>query len=443
MSYWLAAVAGVVVFEAVAVPSQNDPGVSLLRLPVGGQRISLAEVLLIGGALIYFVRERRRVQLRLPAVLWILFLAWYASAGFRGALAGHRLSVVAFEGRALVTLGVPILVLATLRGDALFSSRRAQLFGAYLLAPGVALWCVAVGRHILGLPIPAAGVVPLLGSVNLSAFGADGATAISVVGTCLAAVALGGNRPRWRLVFGGGVLMASAVLADQRGAFLASLGSGAVIVGAVLANSEWRPDVLAAARQIPRGYVVAVCLATVGAILVAGPWQLAAGLHEQYVSTFASTAKAESANSRVLQQESAVKDITARPLMGWGLGREYVRFEPGPNTYLVTDVYHNTALDIGVRTGAIGLSLFCVAVGATLIASLRASLEAGTRTHVAGPILGAGASLIGLMLRSGVESLLEKYRLTLLAGLLLGSLLSLHCSRGVRAGAVSSEKEDT
>ena len=97
--------------------------------------------------------------------------------------------------------------------------------------------------------------------------------------------------------------------------------------------------------------------------------------------------------------------------------------------FLDTKLTHNIGLDLLVRTGLVGLTLFVVALACTFVGGVRTWFAHDVPPEVAAFALAAVASLAGLLAKGMVESLFEKYRLGVLMGLLTGILLSAASSR--------------
>ena len=123
--------------------------------------------------------------------------------------------------------------------------------------------------------------------------------------------------------------------------------------------------------------------------------------------------------SRVNQWNAAPLVIDDRPWTGWGLGKTYLYYDPGPKSFIRTNLTHNIGLDLLLRTGVIGLGLFIAAVLASIAVGIRMWRKASDPL-VAAFALASSAIVLALVSKGLVESLFEKYRLAALMGLIVG-----------------------
>jgi O-antigen ligase len=125
----------------------------------------------------------------------------------------------------------------------------------------------------------------------------------------------------------------------------------------------------------------------------------------------------------------AFGDARQHPILGQGLGFTYTYYVPGPNQFVTTDLTENIGLDLLLRTGVIGLTLFLVALVMSLVNGF-----AAWRLHpdrmAAVLALGLVAVVIGMVAQGQVESIFENYRIATLLGLTLGLLRSVVTSGG-------------
>jgi hypothetical protein len=116
-------------------------------------------------------------------------------------------------------------------------------------------------------------------------------------------------------------------------------------------------------------------------------------------------------------------------LFGWGLGLEYSYWSPGPNVEVTSALTEDVYLDLWLRTGLVGAGLFILA----LLVSLGDGLKVW-RHHQDRMVSLFAAALVavifGILVKGGFESILEKYRLATMLGLLLGMLRSTVTSAG-------------
>jgi O-Antigen ligase len=198
------------------------------------------------------------------------------------------------------------------------------------------------------------------------------------------------------------------ITGGQRAAVLFSLPP--LILGAIIAMRHRRISPLAAAWS---SLVAAV------AIAISAPFWPRFTTSFQHIATFTftRTAKLQSTNSRREQWAIAVKDIKESPWFGHGLGFRYQLFDPTTGTTALTDITHNIYLDILLRFGFVGAGLLAFALLLCLAKVIRihARLDA-----TQGVIL---LSLVGLLGKGVVESVMDKPRLALFAAWLAATLM--------------------
>jgi O-antigen ligase len=145
-------------------------------------------------------------------------------------------------------------------------------------------------------------------------------------------------------------------------------------------------------------------------------------------NTLLSRGKQLSAEGRVNQLARARPIIAQRLWFGWGLGKTYVYFEPGPALFVESNLTHDIITDLLLRTGVVGAALFALSAWMSVRDGLRA-----WRHHpeplAAALALGATAALIGLLSKGLVESLFEQFRLAVVIGVLLGIVRAVVSSR--------------
>jgi O-antigen ligase len=141
--------------------------------------------------------------------------------------------------------------------------------------------------------------------------------------------------------------------------------------------------------------------------------------------TFGGIGKIQSTKARVYKWEAARELASQHPLFGSGLGIEHESFQPGAGNgfgqFQLGSTFDNIYLDLLVRSGVIGLLLFCLA--------LSLSLRDGWyvwRNHpdseIAALVLGATLFVAGLALKGVIESVLEKVVLACALGIALGAI---------------------
>jgi O-antigen ligase len=146
-----------------------------------------------------------------------------------------------------------------------------------------------------------------------------------------------------------------------------------------------------------------------GALPFAGP----------VATAFTSRAKQLSGEDRVNQWKKATRVIAERPVFGHGLGVTYVYWDPGFFEFKKAFLTHNIVGDLLIRTGAVGLLLFALAALSGIWVGIRALLQAPD-PRIAALGLGCAAAVAGILAKGLVESIFEKYRLSIFLALLVG-----------------------
>jgi hypothetical protein len=225
-------------------------------------------------------------------------------------------------------------------------------------------------------------------------------------------------------------LFVSPFFADQR-AVLIFLGAAVTVILLVATGTTARRRLRVTAAE-----VLLSALAVVGVVLAVAVVPAAESQHPVTVpfsttlaKTFDTEGKIESAEDRASKWSVAYSFIRQHVFIGNGLGVEFSYYNPGPNTFSMTDVTENIGLDLWMRSGLIGLGLFALALFFSLFDGLVAWRFHPDRM-VAVLALALVAVVVGFIAKGMVESILEKYRLATMLGLSLGMLRSTVTSAG-------------
>jgi O-antigen ligase len=188
--------------------------------------------------------------------------------------------------------------------------------------------------------------------------------------------------------------------------------------------------------RIRAAEVLLTALAVVGVVLVVAVVPALEGQHAVQVPlgstlahTFDTKGKIESAEDRASKWGVAFSYIRKHEFIGNGLGVEFSYYNPGPNTFSMTDVTENIGIDLWMRSGLIGVGLFVLALFFSLFDGLTAWRQHPDRM-VAVLALAMVAVVSGFVAKGMVESIFEKYRLATMLGLSLGMLRSAVTSAG-------------
>ena len=213
------------------------------------------------------------------------------------------------------------------------------------------------------------------------------------------------------------------------------LGTTVVIVVIVAMGSVARRRL-----RVHVGEVVMTALAVVGVSLAVSLIPAAttqSAVNAPFTSTISHTigdtlgseGKAESAQDRINKWTVAWDTARQHVILGWGLGKEYTYFATGPNVYVTTGIAENLELDLLLTSGVVGLVLFFLAMGVSVVDGFGAWRLHPDRT-MAVAALALVAVVVGFMAKGQVESIFENYRLATEWGLFLGLLRSVVTSAG-------------
>jgi O-antigen ligase len=350
-------------------------------------------------------------RLRGSSIWLAAFLTWIFGSALIGLYNGNATGLITFELKLIVYLGVAGLA-ATVPAKAYVESR-----GLYRLIYGTA--AIAAALIVTdGMDMSFSLDLPLLPLPDVGSVGADAASIFVAFGTLALTLAAFRKDERLRLFAAAGALLTAPALAGQRAAILGlGVSVGVLLIGLVATTRRLR----ATPTEFALLFVMGLGLATLPAataLALGSPDArlLFAGTVEK---TFTSTAKQQSAESRVNQWRKAGELIEERPVTGWGLGKTYTHYDPGHREFFTTNYTHNVIGDLLLRTGAIGVALFLIAM---LLASLDGWLAWRRQTDdlAAALALASLAIIAGLLARGMVESLFEKFRLATLLGITLG-----------------------
>jgi O-antigen ligase len=414
-------VLGLVIVEAAVYPSPDTIPAGLFHPGGGGLTFRLVDVLIPVALLARVVGRGPPRRIDAAALWWVAFLFWLAVAAVQGLDEGNPAGLVAFEAKAIVSLGVFALA-AGVPLEEYLSGRRFERF----VYPTAGLAALLVFTDQANLRVDSG--IPILPLQQFGEVGSDAATLFGTVGVFAAAVGATRERGRIGLLIASTPLLVSVAAAGQRAALLGVVVAlGVLVVLALMASRNIRATPTEIGLTLTAAVGVLLVPFVVGAVI--GKKAPEVALSKSVTTALASQEKALSAASRAEQWRVASDLVGERPVFGWGLGKTYVYYDPGPKQFLETKLTHNIGLDLLVRTGLVGLTLFVVALAWTFVGGVRTWFAHDIPPEVAAFALAAVASLAGLLAKGMVESLFEKYRLGVLMGLLAGILLSAASSR--------------
>lgn len=415
---------GLLVLETALYSDQSLIPVGLFHPEAGGLSFRLFDIL-IPLALAARIATGGRIRtVPVQALLWSAFLLWLACAAIQGLLIGNPGGLVAFHAKAIIYLGVFPLVAAVAPERWVESPALRRVVVASSIAAAVLL--ITSQAHLaldVGLPLlPLSGFGPL---------GSDAASLFAVLG--LGALIVGLCSDRGRLgAFAVAVPLLGAPLAAGQRAAMVGLAASFGLALALLALRWQRIRVMPAE--------VGLCVLAAGALvcvlvlasLLGGGTEVRLPLQNEIQQAFTSRGKQLSEQDRINQWRQVRDLIAEQPWTGWGLGKEYDYYSPGFFAFMRTDITHNIAFDLLLRTGIAGLLLFAAALAASLRDALAVWFTA-LDARVAAIGLACGTALVGLFTKGMFESLLEKYRLAILIGGLVGVSASIALTRAAPA----------
>lgn len=419
---------GLVIVESALYQSQNEIPAGIFHPEYGSLSFRLLDIVIPVAILARLLQGRRTLPFG-TGLLWLALLAWLATAGMIGVYDGNPLKIVGFHGKVIIYLGALLLAAGVPLEDYLAKGRLERLLG---WTAGLALLLVAT--DVAGISITRD--LPLVPLQELGTLGSDLATIFSSLGALALAVALFAPERRGRLVASAVVLLVTPAVADQRAAFIAlALSLATVVAGMLLSRRHVRVTPTEGALAIAAVAAIVLVSALPGLL---GDQPVKLPLQDELATTFTSYEEVLTTRDRLNQWSAAGPLIEERPILGWGLGKQYTYYDPGNLVFKQIDLTHNIFGDLLLRAGAVGLGLFLLALGFSAVGLLRAWWTQGD-DRAAAFALGVGAIIAGLIGKGMAESIFEKYRLAVMLGLAIGVMIAAGLpsrSRAPRARAV-------
>ena len=404
-------------FEALVTPEVAEVPVGLLRPELLGQDFRPPDLLLIA-AIAARLLAGRWGRIGPVGLAWFPFFALYLTGVVIGLLVGLPFDQVLFQGKALLYIVGGMMVASGADVDRLVQSiGRVGLLLAPLLPIGLILsWSdltIAIDTPIQSFP-------------QLGMLSHDTITILVVLGGAVIVTEALRTRPRWYAAAAGAALLLMPITRDQRGSYLTV---AAVVVTLVLLGlgPSWRRRSSVTGAQVA---VVSLLLVAIGAVgLATGA---SSGVIEE---AFGGQGKGESAEERVTLYEESLDLAQQRPIFGSGVGIEVDIKTVNTGEDLRTTA-HNLVLDIWLRIGLIGVVLLGIALVVTSWTALSVWRGSATNPTAAVAIVGL-LGIVGWLAKALVEPALDKFRLSLLAGLAIGFVAS-----AWRAGSDQSDSSD-
>ena len=410
---------GILLFESILLPSQGEVPNGLFRFGAAGQDIRLTAVPVILAVIARMWARGFPTRFSMTGLLWTAYLTWYGMGAVIGDVRGHPSEVIVFEFRSVIFITAGYLLFA------------GTPIGAFMARRAVGVWVaiVTVGVAIMSmLTLFSIYTDVSLGVQRFPSFGAYGPSGRSVVaamGVVLVLTEACRPRPRSWILVCSILLMISPIVGIQRSSMIQAAVSF-VLLGIVAFGPTWRRR--ASVTPTVSGLVV-LGLVGLGVFAVVLPPALT-GEPSILVSSLDRAFTGEGQTASVGARErlwSETRDlIEEHPVFGWGLGQRSELTRPFPLEPLEVSS-HNILLDVWIRAGIVGLFLFLLALGASVLDATRAwrmNPDALTGAFA----IGCAIALVGLASKGLVESIFENFRLALLFGMLLGGIASARAS---------------
>lgn len=404
-----------IVIDSALYENQDTAPSGLFHPHVGSLSFRLLDGLVILALAARFVARPPARRVPTQTLLWGALLLWLLAEGVIGLLAHNPKDLVTYEAKAVIYLGMFVLVAAVPPRRWLESAaiRRVVVMSSVIAA-------VLIATFQANLSLSAN--LPLIPLSTLGVLGTDAATIFATLGIITLAVALYSERSRVRMLATSLPLLAAPLVSGQRAAIV-GLAASLVVLAIAVPFGRHKIRVTGVELGVLCAGAVGAIAALVVIVALSGGAHISIPLVNQLQETFNSRGKQLSASDRVNQWAQARALIAARPWFGWGLGNTYQYYSPGIFQFVITNLTHNIALDLLVRTGVVGLALFLMAASLSIRDSLVAWFRE-TDARIAALIIASCATFFGLITKGMFESLFEKYRLALLMGGLIGLSVS-------------------
>jgi O-antigen ligase len=410
---------GLLVVEATIYADQNSLPRGIFHPGSGSTQLRLPEIYITLALIARLIVRGKPKRIGLAAGLWLAFAAWIAVSSAVGILNLNSTSQNLYEAKVIVYIvggyalaaGVPV-------------RRYLDSGGLYRLGT----LCVACASILDLMTIAKVTVntnIPLLPLQSFGGIGNETAAIYIAVGAMCFLVRMASGSLRLRHVLALVPLIAAVVLASERAVLFNML----TVIGVILLGVFFGIRRGVARRfQVGSGQVILAVLAVIAiaTVVVVGPAALEnrspqIPLASSFQQLFHSKGKQESAQDRLNLAASAEALIPPQPLIGWGLGVEFLYYETGTRSEQQVAYAHNIVLDLWLRAGIIGVLLFFAPFGLSIAEGLRV-WRRHTDPETAALALALVAVLAGLLLTAFLEPMIDEYRLATLFGLSLGML---------------------
>ncbi|MFZ0248355.1 MAG: O-antigen ligase family protein [Acidimicrobiales bacterium] len=410
---------GLLVVEATLYADQNALPRGIFHPGSGATQLRLPEIYITLALIARLIVRGRPKRIGLSAGLWLAFAAWIALSAVVGFLNQNSTSQILYEAKVIVYIVGGYALAAGVPIRRYLDSGGLYRLGVLCIGCASLLDLMTIGKVTVNTNIP---LLPL------QAFGGIGNETAAIylaVGTMWFLVHLASGSVRVRHVLGLIPLIAAVVLASERAVLFNML----TVVGVILLGAFFGIRRGVARRfQVGSGQIILTLLAVVAVatVVVVGPAAFndrppQIPLASSFQQLFHSQGKQESAQDRLNLAASAEAMIPQHPIIGWGLGVEFLYYETGTRSEQQVAYAHNIVLDLWLRTGIIGVLLFFAPFGLSIVEGFRV-WRRHSDPETAALALALIAVLAGLLLTAFLEPMIDEYRLATLFGLSLGML---------------------
>jgi O-antigen ligase len=414
----VAVVLGGVVVESLLFASQNDVPDGLFHPTLLGTSFRLPDLLVPVALLARLVVVGLPRRVTAAGLLWGAFMVWVVFGYVVGRSEGNDPGEVLFQGKALLVFGGAAALAAGVRPERVAARRPVGWWVGLLTVTALPLALLTLSELNWDVRWP---------GLEIEAFGTYGGDASSIVMTvALVALLVESCRERPRPVLAAAaVLLLLSPLAGTQSASVLQLATMGVLVLVVRAGVVWRRRTTVGAREGAL-FTLAMCAVAVVAVLVPAADDARMPIAQNIEENFANEASGTTAEARTQIWADARKLFVERPWLGWGLGtRIELREDIGQSREFTA---HNIAIDMLLQSGIIGFALFLAALLATLAEAWRCWVR-HPDDRLAALALACATAVVGLLAKGLAESVLYKFRLSALLGLLVGTICAVAASR--------------
>jgi O-antigen ligase len=403
-------------------------------LPVNNRTTGTLFLLMPFLLFLRWLSGQARLRFSVTGAAWLLFFCWLLAEFYAGRQHGNSSQAMIQEAKVIIMLGGAALLAA--------GTPARDLVGPHGI-PRLVRWSAPIAAILTVTSLAGFTTNSNFGffrGVGTGAMGADGASVFASLGLLGLAVALAAPDHHRRGLISSGVLLIAPVFTGQRASLLGLIAGCALLAVWPLLSPRHRVMRVRPKEKVAVGLALLAVAGVMSLATAAGHGYNAKS--SQVATSFNSPGKADSAQSRINQWKIASELIYEKPILGWGLGKQYIRLEKIEDAPLIpakNDLSHDIFLDILLRGGVVGLAFLLFAIGASMAAGLRGVRSVSPRVAAAG--LAATAVIVEMIVRGAVESIFEKERLSILLGLAVGIACS--AGRSTRRKPTASSLETT